>query len=85
MHLHWNTPLLSKLGNADSEQKRDIFLSPLPTQRVNRCVRNMKTLKRRTAVLKILVDFCFETSLAVTLVLQLLEIDHHFFLDFIFQ
>jgi hypothetical protein len=37
------------------------------------------------ALCKILVDFCLRISLGVTLVWQLAPIDHHFFLDFIFQ
>jgi hypothetical protein len=40
---------------------------------------------RRDTLFEILVDFSFRTSLAVTLVSQLAKIDHHFFLDFIFQ
>ena len=32
-----------------------------------------------------LLDFCFENSLAVTLVSRLAHFDHHFFLDFIFH
>jgi hypothetical protein len=34
---------------------------------------------------EISVDFCLRSSLGVTLVSQLAPIDHHFFLDFIFQ
>jgi hypothetical protein len=40
---------------------------------------------RLDVICEILVDFCFRNSLAVTLVSQLTQIDHHFFLDFIFH
>jgi len=40
---------------------------------------------RHDTLFEILVDFSFRTSLAVTLVSQLAKLDHHFFLDFIFQ
>jgi len=40
---------------------------------------------QRDVIFKILVDFCFGNSLAVTLVSQLALIDDHFFLDFIFH
>jgi hypothetical protein len=40
---------------------------------------------RLDVIFEILVDFCFRNALAVTLVSQLAEIDHHFFLDFIFH
>jgi len=39
---------------------------------------------RLNAIFKILVDFCFRNAVVVTLVSRLLQIDHHFFLDFTF-
>jgi hypothetical protein len=74
-----------KTGTMSPNNGGTFFIDASKRKRATRCVRNRKTRARHVAAFKILVDFCFRTSLAVTLVLQLLEIDHHFFLDFIFQ